>query len=501
MNHILKWEASIEDPNFLARFVFLGRVMRLLHTTSLVLHEFFDSQIPEYAILSHRWGKNETTYKEMRKGPLAAPSGPGLDKIIEFCRLASKDSYEWAWIDTCCIDKRSSSELSEAINSMYEWYKAASHCYIHLSDVSWWTASGEYDYHAAPGNYDQAGSKVGFWTARQRRLSRTELETQIRASAWFRRGWTLQELLAPHYSKIHFVDSQWEDIGTLADLATIVSEITCINKKYVCLDRYINPEDLNPWGFSSTLLGVAQFTAGPSTTPPSVAQIMSWASCRETSRGEDMAYCLLGLFGVNMPLLYGEGATRAFYRLQVAIMMKDNDESLFAWTTNSCTVSGMLAPSPEWFADCGDIIRGPVTNRPPYSMTHKGVQIEIPRSLLFVSDLTSGRDISRGAMCTPLIYLNCYRDKGESLEDRAIDENLNYEMQVGPKSWEQFPWTQEPLVLKMEFVWKEGRYCRKDCHKVELDDLSPSCEPYTMGSLFEDLRETTTIHAVDINGY
>ena len=85
--------------------------MRLLHTTTLELKEFFDSNIPKYAILSHRWGEKEVTFKEVRKR--TAPPGPGLRKIENCCWLAAKNGFQWVWIDTCCIDKRSSAELSE----------------------------------------------------------------------------------------------------------------------------------------------------------------------------------------------------------------------------------------------------------------------------------------------------------------------------------------------------------------------------------------------------
>lgn len=106
--------------------------MRLLHTKTLQFHEFFDAKIPPYAILSHRWGEGEVTFKEIRKGK--AQPGPGLTKIKKFCTLAASKGHEWAWIDTCCIDKRSSAELSESINAMYKWYRNARQCFVYLID-------------------------------------------------------------------------------------------------------------------------------------------------------------------------------------------------------------------------------------------------------------------------------------------------------------------------------------------------------------------------------
>ena len=128
--------------------------------------------------------------------------------------------------------------------------------------------------------------------------------TQFHNSSWFERGWTLQELLAP--STVIFFDQHWDQLGSKVDLSKRLSIITGIPSEYLC-----NLQNLNR---------------------ASVAMKMSWASRRHTSRDEDAAYCLLGVFDVNMPLLYGEGR-RAFLRLQLEIIRKSDDESIFAWTT------------------------------------------------------------------------------------------------------------------------------------------------------------------------
>jgi len=156
--------------------------MRLLYLESLGFEEFHGDGIPPYGILSHRWGTQEISYKDVLKGRNL--EGPGYDKILGFCELARhrngrvwdearlevKDvSMEWGWIDTCCIDKRSSAELTEAINLMFNWYHRAAICYVHLADVS-----------AEPHAQKQATFHKTF--------------TQ---SNWFTRGWTLQDLLAP----------------------------------------------------------------------------------------------------------------------------------------------------------------------------------------------------------------------------------------------------------------------------------------------------------------
>ncbi|KAI4269768.1 MAG: hypothetical protein LQ337_007089 [Flavoplaca oasis] len=165
----------------------------------------------------------------------------------------------------------------------------------------------------------------------------------FKASAWFRRGWTLQELLAPKSSHISFLDVNWTLIGHLSDLLEDVSAATGIAKLFLTEMRFQDPRRQRN---------------------VSIARIMSWASRRITSREEDVAYCLLGLFNVHMPLLYGEGATKAFYRLQIEIMKESDDESLFAWTSNR-EVSGLLAHSPACFANSENILSFGPGNRPP----------------------------------------------------------------------------------------------------------------------------------------
>ncbi|PMD29348.1 HET-domain-containing protein, partial [Hyaloscypha variabilis F] len=232
--------------------------MRLINTSTLVL-ETFGEAVPSYAILSHRWNDVEVSFQDLQDG--RGKSMAGYSKIQRCCAQAQSDGWKYVWIDSCCIDKTSSAELSEAINSMYQWYQASQVCYAYLADV-------------------RLGKK---------------LHRELEDSQWFTRGWTLQELLAP--ASVVFFDQDWVDIGTKASLGEIISEITGI-------------EDLID--FESAC----------------VAQKMSWAANRKTTRVEDMAYCLLGLFDVNMPPLYGEGEN-AFIRLQLEILKTSDDESIF----------------------------------------------------------------------------------------------------------------------------------------------------------------------------
>ena len=284
--------------------------MRLLNVKTRKSEEFFDGNIPPYAILSHRWGDNEVTFRDIKSGRLS-----GLWKSqswplkLEGCRLqAGKDNLSYIWVDTCCIDKTNSVELNEAINSMFNWYKNATKCYVYLSDV-----------HSS--NVPEAP------------------QSEFRASSWFTRGWTLQELLAP--KELHFYGSKWESIGTKNELSPTIEEITGIPRVYL--------------------------TGQVGLHEASVAQRMSWAANRVTTRTEDVAYCLLGLFRVTMPMIYGE-KEQSFVRLQHEIMKNSEYHSILAWDSTSdedttdenplAVHGGALATSPADFANSGGVLKG-----------------------------------------------------------------------------------------------------------------------------------------------
>ncbi|KAI6012665.1 heterokaryon incompatibility protein-domain-containing protein, partial [Pisolithus orientalis] len=250
-------------------------------TKTVILKEL-DDKTTSYAILSHRWG-NEVNYDEMtelmkmeeQERDEVRQRG-GYQKIIKSCEQAMRDGYRWLWIDTCCIDKRSSAELSEAINSMYRWYRNSQRCYVYLNDV---------DESAFP-----------------TRPNESKYDSSNGWPEWFIRGWTLQELIAA--KEVQFFNKDWTFLGnkqTLADTLKIITRI---------------PDEVLRDGLTSKC--------------PSVARVMSWAADRKTTRVEDRAYSLLGLFGVNMPMLYGEGE-KAFQRLQLEILRVSSDHSIFAW--------------------------------------------------------------------------------------------------------------------------------------------------------------------------
>ena len=335
--------------------------MRLLHTSTLKLHEFFGDQIPSYAILSHTWGNEEVTLQDLEKEE--SKNRAGYAKITGCCALALSTGWEWVWIDTCCIDKTSSAELSKAINSMYRWYRDSEVCYAYLTDC--FLPLGKI-------------SDVDFCKSR-----------------WFSRGWTLQELLAP--GTVIFYDRNWREIGTKSSLTPQISFVT---------------------GISS------QDMADPQSA--SIAAKMSWASRRQTSRVEDMAYSLLGIFDLTMPLLYGEGHN-AFRRLQYELIVaRSDDESIFAWTHDGPRPSGMLAPSPAAFADSGDVITFvnlyPLT-RPPSVMG----------KLLVMNGMSPVRGPTEDVK-TSMVILNCARQANinEPLGIRLVPGVQGYYMEADP---------------------------------------------------------------------
>ena len=112
--------------------------MRLLQYNNrgdFSLTEFFESNIPKYAILSHRWGPEEVTLADLKNGNYKKMAGYGK---IQFCgEQAKRDGLQYFWVDTYCIDKSNSMEPAEAINSMFRWYRDLTKCYVYLLDVSW----------------------------------------------------------------------------------------------------------------------------------------------------------------------------------------------------------------------------------------------------------------------------------------------------------------------------------------------------------------------------
>ncbi|KAK5742070.1 hypothetical protein LTR17_003578 [Elasticomyces elasticus] len=278
-----------------------SRPIRLLniHTYSLV--QPHATKLP-YAILSHRWGSDEVSYTEWEgRNHGRIRDRQGYAKIRGACEQAKRDGLEYLWVDTICINKPDNSELSESINSMYAWYQNAAvpgrmRCYALLSDV---------------------GGAAPF----------EEGEHSFQRSAWFTRGWTLQELLAPRH--VVFFAKDWSSLGDLRALLRLVAGLTKI------------PE--------AVLRGDTALHAC------TIAQRLSWASGRVTQRIEDQTYALLGILDVHMHLNYGEG-WNAFVRLQNELVMKHNGLTVLAWASQDrLRWPRLFASSPADFASSAAI--------------------------------------------------------------------------------------------------------------------------------------------------
>jgi heterokaryon incompatibility protein (HET) len=249
--------------------------MRLLHTYTLRSEEFFGDNLPPYAILSHTWGEDECTFNDVANK--IGETKLGYRKLLYCANQAKKDGLQYLWMDTCCIDKTSSAELSEAINSMFRWYHDARECYAYLDDISQPLDPPDEDWVSVHKTTVSMNRRHGDFEK--------DWKVAFQQARWFTRGWTLQELIAP--KSLSFFSREWQRLGDKNSLGEEIQEITGINREVL---------------------------QGRSLSHYSVEERFSWAEKRMTTRVEDEAYCLLGIFDVHMPLLYGEGR-RAFQRL------------------------------------------------------------------------------------------------------------------------------------------------------------------------------------------
>jgi hypothetical protein len=310
--------------------------MWLIDTETLELSDTVDLEKHQYAILSHTWAEGEVDFQQMRSNQSAIKQKPGYKKIAKTCRLARSKGIPYAWVDTCCIDKNSSAGLTEAINSMFAWYQSSSVCFVYLFDLP----SHEFDGH-------ESMMKAAFPECR-----------------WFRRGWTLQELIAPEV--VEFYDQRWNFIGTKSFLRKEISATTGIDVEV------LENSDL------------------VSTIP--LGRRMSWAAHRRTTRVEDVAYCLLGIFNISMSVIYGEGP-KAFLRLQEKIIKNSTDMSIFAWTSQAEVrddrrpmytpyhqqdFRGILARTPAEFVQCARLrhAQDPAPTIREFGMTNGGLRIK-----------------------------------------------------------------------------------------------------------------------------
>jgi tetratricopeptide (TPR) repeat protein len=263
--------------------------MRLLHFDALgklILSDFRGKPIPPYAILSHRWSNSEILIEDISNGNYKEREDGS--KKLQFCvEQAAQDGLQYSWIDTCCIDRWDNNERSKAINSMFQWYKNATRCYVFLSDVSVSTATGP--------------------------VQRSDWEASFRASAWFTRGWTLQELIAP--VSVEFFSCEGYGLGDKASLDQLLHDITGIPLTAL----HNSPLD--------------QF---------STSERRRWADSRVTTEEEDIVYCLLGVLGVSMPTNYGERKEHAIRRLQAEIEAASSVPSIIPFSRNESFVGREL---------------------------------------------------------------------------------------------------------------------------------------------------------------
>ncbi|KAJ1338580.1 HET domain-containing protein [Microdochium nivale] len=322
--------------------------MRLLNTTTITFAEWEVTELPPYAILSHVWGENEVLYHDIINKNTEKEKKKGYEKVTSTCRQARRDGYEWAWIDSCCINKTDGVELSEAINSMYKWYQQAGMCYAFLADVKpmnplvmepnpVWQGAAEARRNNPrwrftdinPSDWEVESEPVTEvaprwqWTSAggsgNRSQDAHDFLDALARSIWFTRGWTLQELIAPQ--QVVFYNASWTEIGTRKSLKEHLTTITGIE-------------------VSALLGGVEILRQLPA------ALKMSWASGRVTTKVEDMAYCLMGMFEIAMPLLYGEGL-KAMTRLQELIFLQTEDYSLLICEKDYRDLHAALPLSPQ----------------------------------------------------------------------------------------------------------------------------------------------------------
>jgi hypothetical protein len=257
--------------------------MRLLYTTSDgrlgCTDDLIGDKIPAYAILSHTWDGQEVSFQNLENHndikDVDTKLKGGYQKLFFCAQQAKQDGLSYFWVDTCCIDKTNSTELSEAINSMFRWYQNAAKCYVYLSDVK-------------RGTLDCVG------------------ESEFKQSRWFTRGWTLQELLAPKL--VEFFSSEGSRLGDKESLKHVIHDITKIPVKALQGSR------------------LGEYT---------IPERLSWAERRQTTREEDGAYCLLGIFDCHLPLIYGEGREKALKRLKKEI--EETSEETAGASANNTT--------------------------------------------------------------------------------------------------------------------------------------------------------------------
>ncbi|OJA09063.1 hypothetical protein AZE42_11495 [Rhizopogon vesiculosus] len=339
------------------------------------IRNHFQARAISYAVLSHRWlAEGEPSYEEMKSG---TASGPGYEKLKKFCEKAREHNVEYAWSDTCCIDKSSSTELDESIRSMFRWYRNSEICIVHLAQ--------------------------------------SETIENIVDDEWTERGWTLQELLAPYMIKLF--NKHW--MPMTGDGNDKSDEETKIMKT---LERATG---IHP-------LALMLFRPGP----VKVDERMTWAARRKTTRVEDVAYSLMGIFDVSLQIAYGEGGDRAFCRLFEAIMQA-GDPSVLNWTGDPLGhhSSDAIPQSPQSFV--GRTLELPPSltgGRLEMTMTGLGLRIPVvilPLKLTSRNEVASGYEVIFECLLCPTIKINSVTLLAAEYMDEYALGIVNYSLGSG----------------------------------------------------------------------
>jgi hypothetical protein len=246
----------------------------------------------QYATLSHRWGGKEPLLQDIQgKSVYDSELDPvgGITKLRSFCKTAHDAGYNWAWSDTCCIDRSNNVELQESVNSMFVWYHHSALTIVYLSDVPPSSVSGA-----------------------------------LARSAWNTRGWTVQEFIAPKV--ILFYQNNW---------TLYLDDHTPNHKESAAIMQELkNATGIDP-------AAVADFR--PSMN--GAREKLHWASTRVTTHQEDIVYSLFGIFGVRLPVDYGEKQSKALGRLLQEIVTQSGDITSLDWVGKSSEFNSCLPAS------------------------------------------------------------------------------------------------------------------------------------------------------------
>ncbi|KAI9570056.1 hypothetical protein HD554DRAFT_429967 [Boletus coccyginus] len=240
-----------------------------------VVEEFY-----RYVMLSHRWQAHEPTFQMVENISIyGLPKSPENSKVQMFCELVQSLRFHWAWSDTCCVNQQDKGVQQESVVAMFRWYRAASLTIVHLLGV----------------------------------LSESQEIGCLWRSIWNTRGWTYQEYIASMV--VQFYTEDW--------------------KPYLGLDIFNHKE--SPIILSEMEQAMNFATHELATLQPGLERVrekLYLASRRRTTREEDVAYSLFGIFKVPIPVIYGEG-NQAVGRLLEYILTRSDNVTILAWTGRS----------------------------------------------------------------------------------------------------------------------------------------------------------------------